>query len=143
MALKLPCYCASLRQATRAISQEYDRAMRPLNLTGTQFTLLRMLNELPSARVNDLAEALAMDQTTVSRTLALIKDAKLIERQAGEDRREARWVLTAAGRKKLREGSPLWESARCSPAARKSPRHRPNPVRSRRFELQRMVTLPR
>ena len=111
MALKLPCYCASLRQATRAISQEYDRAMRPLNLTGTQFTLLRMLNGLPSARVNDLAEALAMDQTTVSRTLALIKDAKLIERQAGEDRREARWVLTAAGRKKLREGSPLWESA--------------------------------
>jgi len=85
--------------------------MRPLNLTGTQFTLLRMLNELPSARVNDLAEALAMDQTTVSRTLALIKDAKLIERQAGEDRREARWGLTAAGRKKLREGSPLWESA--------------------------------
>ena len=58
MALKLPCYCASLRQATRAISQEYDRAMRPLNLTGTQFTLLRMLNELPSARVNDLAEAM-------------------------------------------------------------------------------------
>src|SRR2546428_13556003 len=115
MALKLPCYCASLRQATRAISQEYDRAMRPLNLTGTQFTLLRMLNGLPSARVNDLAEALAMDQTTGSRTLARVKDAKLIERQAGEeDRREARWGLTAAGREKLRKGLPLWESAQRS-----------------------------
>lgn len=112
MALKLPCYCASLRQATRAISQEYDRVMRPLGLTGTQFTLLTILSKLPNARVNDLAEALAMDQTTVSRTLALVKDAKLIERQAGvEDRREARWVLTVAGREKLRKGLPLWESA--------------------------------
>jgi len=111
MVLKLPCYGATLRQAARAISQEYDRVLAPLNLTTTQFTLLRTLGQRPGTRVNDLAEALAMDQTTASRTLALVKKAGLIKRQIGEDRRESRWMLTAAGSEKLRKGLPLWEEA--------------------------------
>jgi DNA-binding MarR family transcriptional regulator len=109
--LKLPCYCASWRQATRAISQTYDRALRPVNLTITQFTILMVLNFRPGARVNDLAEALAVDQTTLSRTLALMNRSELIEREDGGDRRERRWVLTRIGREKLRRGTPLWNKA--------------------------------
>ena len=111
MALKLPCYCASLRQATRAISLEYEKAMNPLNLTITQFTLLRFLSLRPGGRVNDLAEALGMDQTTMSRALALVKSAGFIKRQAGKDRREARWDLTSEGNAKLQEALPFWEKA--------------------------------
>ncbi len=67
MSTRLPCYCATLRQATRVISQRYEAAMRGTQLTITQYTLLTALTEMPRPRVNDLAEALAMDQTTLSR----------------------------------------------------------------------------
>lgn len=111
MALKLPCYCASLRQATRAITQGYERALRPLGLTVTQFTVLTVLDRQPSARVNDLAGALAMDQTSASRTLALMEKAGLVESADGEDRRETRWEIAGAGRRRLRKAQPVWQAA--------------------------------
>ena len=109
--IRLPCYCASLRQAARLISQQYEAALRPSGLTLTQFTLLTALKDYPRARANDLVDALAMDQTTLSRTLKLMEDADLIEREEGEDRRASHWTLTSAGRKSLRRAEPLWEAA--------------------------------
>ena len=47
MPLKFDCYCASLRQAARAISQKYDAALRGTGLTITQFTLLNMIAHMP------------------------------------------------------------------------------------------------
>jgi DNA-binding MarR family transcriptional regulator len=112
MSINLPCYCATLRRAARIVSQKYDAALRPLELTITQFTLLTLLAEVPAApRISDLVEALAMDQTTLSRTLKLMEEGGLIARQEGTDRRESRWVLTARGRSKRRQGLPHWTAA--------------------------------
>jgi len=111
MLVRLPCYCASLRQATRVLSLMYDAALRPADLTITQFTLLTALAQLPRARVNDLAEALAMDQTTLSRTLKLMQRDRLITRVVGEDRRESHWVMSAEGRARLRRALPRWKAA--------------------------------
>jgi DNA-binding MarR family transcriptional regulator len=111
MVITLPCYCATLRRATRVLSQQYDAAVRSSRLTITQFTLLTMLGELPRARSNDLAEALSMDQTTLSRTLKLMEGEGLIARVAGADRRESRWVGTQRGRDRLRRALPHWQAA--------------------------------
>jgi DNA-binding MarR family transcriptional regulator len=114
MAARLQCYCASLRQATRVISQKYDAALAAADLTVTHFTLLTALQENPGARVNDLVDALAMDQTTLSRTLALMERDGLIARQDGEDRRAVHWKLTAAGRARLKRAEPHWRAAQAS-----------------------------
>ena len=79
MTVRLQCYCASLRQATRVISQKYDAALAAADLTVTHFTLLTALRDNPGARANDLVGALAMDQTTLSRTLALMERDGLID----------------------------------------------------------------
>jgi DNA-binding MarR family transcriptional regulator len=111
MSTRLPCYCATLRQAARVISQKYDAAMRETRLTITQYTLLTALTEMPRPRVNDLAEALAMDQTTLSRTLKLMEKEGLIASVPGEDRRESRWLLTPRGRTRMRQALPHWQAA--------------------------------
>lgn len=111
MSTRLPCYCATLRQAARVISQKYDAAVREARLTITQFTLLTALAEMARPRVNDLAEALAMDQTTLSRTLQLMKREGLIARTAGEDGRESRWIVTAQGRARMKRALPRWLAA--------------------------------
>jgi DNA-binding MarR family transcriptional regulator len=85
--------------------------MRGTQLTITQFTLLTALTEMPRPRVNDLAEALAIDQTTLSRTLKVMEREGLISSVAGEDRRESRWIVTALGRSRMRRALPRWQGA--------------------------------
>ena len=111
MAIRLQCYCASLRQATRIISQKYDAALSAADLTGTHFTLLMALQEIPKARASDLVDVLAMDQTTLSRTFALMERDGLIARHDGEDRRAVHWKLTSAGRARLKRAEPHWNAA--------------------------------
>ena len=114
MPLKFDCYCASLRQASRAISQKYDAALRDTGLTITQFTLLNMIAHMPRPRVNDLADALAMDQTSLSRTLRTMERDGLIAEVPGEDKRESRWILGPQGQVRFKQALPAWRAAQKS-----------------------------
>ena len=111
MAVPLQCYCASLRRATRVISQKYDAALAAADLTVTHLTLLTALQQNPRARANDLVDVLAMDQTTLSRTFALMERDGLIARHEGEDRRAVHWKLTKAGHARLKRAEPHWKAA--------------------------------
>lgn len=111
MAVRLQCYCASLRRATRVISQKYDAALAAADLTVTHFTLLMALQENPGARANDLVDILAMDQTTLSRTFSLMERDGLIARHDGDDRRAVHWKLTNSGRARLKRAEPHWKAA--------------------------------
>ena len=114
MPIEFECYCASLRQAARAISQKYDAALRGTDLTITQLTLLMMLAQMHRPRVNDLAEALAMDQTSLSRTLRIMERDGLIAAVAGDDKRETRWVLASRGQQRLKRAMPVWRATQKS-----------------------------
>jgi DNA-binding MarR family transcriptional regulator len=114
MPIQFECYCASLRQAARAISQKYDAALRGFELTITQLTLLMMLAQMHRPRVNDLAEALAMDQTSLSRTLRIMERDGLIAAVAGDDKRETRWVLASRGQQRLKRAMPVWRTTQKS-----------------------------
>jgi DNA-binding MarR family transcriptional regulator len=109
--LKLPCYCGSIRQASRVVTQIYDKALKPSGVKITQFSILRLLSHVPGLTTGEMAEALVMDSTTLTRTLKIIHDSKWIESTPGEDRRERHWSLTEEGKARLREAEPLWKSA--------------------------------
>ena len=68
----LPCLCANIRRASRAITQRYDEALRPLGLTITQFTILQALSLAGDITQGRLGEILAMDSTTLTRTLGVM-----------------------------------------------------------------------
>lgn len=109
--LSLPCYCASLRQIARAITVLYEETLAGSGLHATQYTALQVLESAPNLTTTDLAEAIGIDQTTATRTLALIKKAGLAADAVGDDRRQRRWALTAKGREQLRRLRPRWEAA--------------------------------
>jgi DNA-binding MarR family transcriptional regulator len=110
----LPCYCATLRQAARAVTALYEEALADSGLRSTQFTALELLKSAPRLTTTDIASAMGMDQTTATRTLALIKKGGLALDSPGSDRRERRWVLTAAGEATLRRVRPKWEAAQAA-----------------------------
>lgn len=117
----LDCACASLRRAARAVTQLYDAALQGTGLPVTQFTLLYALGRQASSSQAEMGELLALDATTLSRTLRPIERAGWIRRVPGGDRREVRWTLTAAGRAKLARATPAWKRAQAGLRARLRP----------------------
>jgi DNA-binding MarR family transcriptional regulator len=110
----LPCYCATLRQAARAATAMYEAILADSGLRATQYTALQVLKTAPNLTTTELAEAIGIDQTTATRTLALIKKGGLARDVPGSDRRERRWALTAAGEATLRSLGPKWEAAQAA-----------------------------
>lgn len=107
----LPCACAQLRRASRAVTRMYSRELRPSGLEFTQFTLLMALDLTGEITQKGLGRVLAMDSTTLTRTLASLVERGWVKANEGEDRREKRLGLTSAGRRKLEQARPHWERA--------------------------------
>ncbi len=105
------CALFNLRKASRAITQLYDEALSPSGLKGTQFTLLAAITFAGGTTMTQLAGALVMDRTTLTRNLGPLRRAGLIETGRGEDRRMRVVAVTERGRRILRKAYPLWESA--------------------------------
>jgi DNA-binding MarR family transcriptional regulator len=106
----LPCMCGNFRRAARALTQLYDEALRPLGLRSTQFTILQALSLTGEATQGQLGELLAIDSTTLTRTLAILTRQGWISERPGEDRRE-RWLrLSAAGKTQFNQALPAWEN---------------------------------
>lgn len=90
----------------------YDAALRPTGLRVTQFTLLQALSIAGNPlRQGMLGDILALDITTLSRTLRPLEEAKWIRSFAGADGRERYIELTPQGRRVLERATPAWESA--------------------------------
>ena len=101
--------CASFRRAARVLTQRYDAALRPLGLRATQFTLLQALSLAGEVSQGTLGEILAIDSTTLTRTLAIMERQGWIANRPGGDRRE-RWLsLSKRGRAQFNRALPCWE----------------------------------
>jgi len=101
--------CGSLRRTSRALTQLYETALRPLGLRATQFTILQALSLAGGVTQSELGEMLALDSTTLTRTLGLMSRQGWIAERRGQDRRE-RWLrLSRAGETQLNRALPLWE----------------------------------
>ena len=107
----LPCYCATLRQAARAVTVLYEETLAGSGLRATQYTILQALEIAPKLTTTEIAEAIGIDQTTATRTLAILKRSGLARDTVGADRRQRRWTLTSQGEAKMRELIPRWEAA--------------------------------
>ncbi len=77
----------------------------------TQFTLLQVLHRAGPLTQRSLGEILALDSTTLTRSLRPLEKKGWIASRPGRDRRERHWRLTRAGEQALKEAEPLWQKA--------------------------------
>ena len=80
------CVCLNLRKMSRIITQMYDEALKPSGLRSTQLPVLVTLVSVGSMTVNDLADDLVMDRTSLSRLLRPLVARGLVKMTPGEDR---------------------------------------------------------
>lgn len=102
--------CANLRRASRALTQLYEDALRPLGLRATQFTVLQALSLAGEVTQGLLGQILVMDSTTLTRTLDILERRGWIAKRRGEDRREWRIRLSKRGETQLQRALPAWRS---------------------------------
>jgi DNA-binding MarR family transcriptional regulator len=105
----LPCMCASFRRASRTLTQLYDEALRPVGLRATQFTLLQAMSLTGEVSQGQLGQMLAIDSTTLTRTLEIMSRQGWIRERRGDDRRERLLRLSKAGQRLLDRALPMWE----------------------------------
>jgi DNA-binding MarR family transcriptional regulator len=101
--------CGSIRRTSRALTQRYEKTLRPLGLRATQFTILQVLARAGEVSQGQLGDILAMDSTSLTRTLKIMVQQGWVAERPGRDRRE-RWLrLSQAGEAQLKRGLPAWE----------------------------------
>ena len=107
----LPCLCASFRRTARALTQFYDVALRPMGLRTTQFTVLQALTLTGEVAQGRLGEILALDSTTLTRTLAIMRRRGWIQDRRGLDARERLISLAKRGRILFERARLAWQKA--------------------------------
>jgi len=106
-----PCLCATLRQASRAVTRIYDDELRATGLRTTQHAVLRLLDRIGEVRKGDLGEMASLDETTLTRSLRPLEKSGWVTFRAGTDRREKLVAITAAGKQQLAQARPAWMRA--------------------------------
>ena len=96
---------------SRAVTKLYDDVLRPSGLRVTQFSILAAIARMGEAHLKQLGDALAIDQTTLTRSLNLLERDGVIERAPHPDARIKAIRLTARGKRALEAARPLWAQA--------------------------------
>jgi DNA-binding MarR family transcriptional regulator len=103
------CLCLHVQRTARALARRFDEALRPLDLTNGQFSLLMSLNRPEPANMRTVANLLAIDRTTLTAALKPLERRGLVEVMADSaDKRSRLMALTRAGQNLLARALPIW-----------------------------------
>lgn len=103
------CPCFRARAAARRITRDYDEALKGIGLKSTQFTLLAIIKGKEPSSITAMADKLAMERTSLIRTLELMAEKGLIALAAEGYRRERKVSITPKGEAILAKALPLWK----------------------------------
>ena len=92
-------FMQQLWQLTHALQVASKRMARTLGITGPQRLVLRVVGQVPGIAARDLASTLGLHPSTLTGVLDRLERQKFLARTVDpEDRRRARFALTAKGR---------------------------------------------
>lgn len=105
------CTSLRLRQLMRRVAHHYDIEMAKAGLKTTQYSLLSYVFKLGSVRPGELAQAIKISASTLTRNLKPLIDAGWVELAAGTDARSRLVTITPAGRAKRKQALQRWKVA--------------------------------
>jgi DNA-binding MarR family transcriptional regulator len=103
------CLCLHVQRAARALARRFDDALRPLDLTNGQFSLMMSLNRPEPPGMTAVAFLLAMDRTTLTAALKPLERRGLVKIYADKaDARSRLLKLTSKATSLLARAVPIW-----------------------------------
>ena len=105
------CTNFKLRQLVRRVSQLYDHELAKAGLKTTQYSLLSHVLRLGPIRPGDLAAAMTMDASTLTRNLKPLVASGWLDLAPGDDGRSRSVRITPSGRDKREQAQARWRAA--------------------------------
>lgn len=105
------CTNFRLRRLLRQVARHYDIEVTKSGLKTTQYSLLSHVLHLGPLRPSDLAHAMNIDASTLTRNLKPLVAAGWLTQGDGPDARSRLIAITEAGRKKRSEAQRHWRTA--------------------------------
>ncbi|WP_431969267.1 MarR family winged helix-turn-helix transcriptional regulator [Actinacidiphila sp. bgisy160] len=103
------CNNLALRKAARYLGATYDKALAPVGLRATQFSILQQLSVHEEMTITALADVIAMDRTTMASNLKPLAREGLVTVETSKADRRARIVtITPEGLARMKAALPLW-----------------------------------
>lgn len=104
------CLCLHMQRAARTLARRFDDALRPIELTNGQFSLMMSLNRPEPPDMGAVASLLGMDRTTLTAALKPLQRRRLLTITVNPaDRRSRILALTPRGRELLARAVPVWK----------------------------------
>jgi DNA-binding MarR family transcriptional regulator len=106
------CSCSAVRQAARHLTRLYDDALAPTGLSVNQYSIMSKLSRLGPQKIQDLADLLVMDRSTLGHLLRPLERRGWLTIQVSElDKRQRVIALTTAGTAHVKKAKRLWAQA--------------------------------
>lgn len=101
---KIHCHCINLRRAANFVTKLYDEVLCPIGLTVNQYYLILNIELLGKCSVQELANEVGLERTSVVRNLKPLFKSGLISDNAEKKERSCSISLTAKGREVFKQG---------------------------------------
>lgn len=105
------CTNMKLRRLTRRVARYYEAEVGKTGLRNTQYSLLSHVDKLGPLRPSDLARAMTLEASTLTRNLKPLVAAGWLALDPGVDGRSRMVSITQAGRDKRQEAQRKWRIA--------------------------------
>ena len=105
------CLATRVRQLSRIVTRVYDDALRPLGITGSQYTLLAQLASRDGITAVEIGTDLDIEKSTLSRNLKRLLALGHLIMDPPAGRRGRGLHLTPKGQTVLKDASPIWLDA--------------------------------
>ena len=105
------CTHLKLKQASRLVGRHYEHHVAASGLRSTQYSLLSHVVKLGPLRSGELAAAMRLDASTLSRNLQPLVDKGLLTAEPGTDARSRVVTATAAGVALRHDVQKAWKRA--------------------------------
>lgn len=105
------CTNLKLRQASRLVTRHYEAFVGPTGLKITQYSLLSHVVKLGPLRAGELAAAMQLDASTLTRNLQPLLHNGWVQMRPGADARSRIVEATAAGQALRSEAQRAWKRA--------------------------------
>lgn len=105
--------CAALysRVFSRLVTRHYNNSLAGTGLRVTQFSVLNAIKLSPPNSINELAELLGMERTSLQRTVEKLIAKGLLQSQPSGHKRSLGLSLTQQGEEIYRQALIQWEGA--------------------------------
>lgn len=108
------CLGVRISRLHRLVARRYDQALRPLGLTLPQLEVLAVLTLLGPSKPAAVADALAVERSTISRTLAAMQARGWVQVEASPAGRTVSVAVTDDGRDALASARRAWTEAQAA-----------------------------